>query len=446
MVGVCYYATRYLIFNFVINMSDNGFDDILIYFLHFFNGLEPLQQLIILQHSISSSYNYLNLPQQINISTDGNNEINYLYTANGQKLMKQTRIDNAVEQTVDYIGNFVYENNVLKYILTGEGRVLVNSGPSYEYHYFLKDHLGNTRITFNQNGQIIQEDAFYPFGMKMNGLCYETGEDYKNKYLYNGKELQDDFGLDWYDYGARFYDPESGRWWSMDPLVEQYRRWSPYNYCLDNPIRFIDPDGNEIVDATGKPISYDAKNGWSKNATNDVKVIYSALVETKTGTEQWNTAYNSESKIEMNIVEEKLYSEKSPGKLALGQTDQALGFNLENASYLKTDNVMKIDISIGSINESFDGKNKGLTLRQAIGATAGHEIEHTKEENRDIGVQQMKTPFMEYDNKGRARIEINPNKIGAKIRQESQNSLKKLAPIMPKQLDARDLDSSRGVY
>jgi len=189
------------------------------------------------------AYNFLNLPQQINISTDGNNEINYLYTANGQKLMKQTRTDFAVEQTVDYIDNIVYEDGTLKYLITDEGRVLVNSGGTYEYQYSLKDHLGNTRITFNQNGEIIQEDAYYPFGMKMNGLCYESGTDYKNKYLYNGKELQNDFGLDWYDYGARFYDPQLGRWHTLDPDAETSRRWSPYVYCFNNPMRFIDPDG-----------------------------------------------------------------------------------------------------------------------------------------------------------------------------------------------------------
>ena len=191
-------------------------------------------------------YNYLNLPQQLNIFTSGTNEINYLYDAAGIKLRKQTRTNYTVEKTLDYIGSFVYEddgNFELRYILTGEGRVMVNSNGTYEYQYFLKDHLGNTRVIFNENGEVIQEDAYYPFGMQMNGLCYETGLDYKNKYLYNGKELQDEFGLDWYDYGARFYDAQIGRWHVPDMLADEAPSWSPFRYGFNNPISFTDPTG-----------------------------------------------------------------------------------------------------------------------------------------------------------------------------------------------------------
>lgn len=74
-----------------------------------------------------------------------------------------------------------------------------------------------------------------------------------NDRLYNGKELQD--GINWLDYWARMYYPELGRWMGVDPLAEEYFDLSQYNYVDNNPLRYIDPDGNYIT------INYEDENG-----------------------------------------------------------------------------------------------------------------------------------------------------------------------------------------
>lgn len=219
---------------------------------------------------LNISYNILNLPEEIGCQGE-NRKINYYYTFKGEKLRKKVE-DNGVVRKVDYCGPFVYETSsgvrTLKYLVTPEGRAVMN-GSSWDYEYNLTDHLGNVRAVIRNNGgvaQLIQERHYYPFGMEMSSLSAGAGT---NKYLYNGKEYQDEFGLSWYDYGARFYDPAIGRFHTQDRFAEKYLSLTPYQYAANNPIKFIDINGDSIVyknESTAKYIaSFTSKTITKKN-------------------------------------------------------------------------------------------------------------------------------------------------------------------------------------
>ena len=120
-------------------------------------------------------------------------------------------------------------------MLTEEGYVDL-SVTSPAYYYYLKDHQGNNRVIIDKDGAVKETNHYYPFG----GL-FDSGNE--QPYKYNGKELDTAKGLNWYDYGARHYDATLGRWFVVDPLAEKMYGWSPYNYCVNNPVIFVDLNG-----------------------------------------------------------------------------------------------------------------------------------------------------------------------------------------------------------
>ncbi|MBW3524742.1 DUF6443 domain-containing protein [Chryseobacterium sp. NKUCC03_KSP] len=208
----------------------------------------------------SIKYNFLNLPNEV-VANSSNFFINsyklkYKYRADGQKVQKKyltTEMDivgnwETVELATDYLDGFQYSQHIflssptplqLKFVPTAEGYFDFEKN-KYIYNYL--DHLGNVRLSYQYNGgsiQVLEENNYYPFGLRHEGYNNALMNN-PYKYKYNGKELQES-GM--YDYGARFYMPDIGRWGVVDPLAEADRRWSPYRYAYDNPIRFIDPDG-----------------------------------------------------------------------------------------------------------------------------------------------------------------------------------------------------------
>ena len=207
------------------------------------------------------------------------------------------------------MGGYQYSNTRLQFFPTAEGYVkntIIQGQNSYDYIYNLTDHLGNIRMSFGldpKTQQLVkfEENNYYPFGLKhsryndqlreitekqsyniqlediitekrsaQKTLAIPSNPDAEDivlensgyQYKYNGKELQDELGLNWYDYQARNYDPAIGRWMNIDPLAEMSRKYSPYAYALDNPVFFVDPDGmmatpGDFINESGKKIGSD---------------------------------------------------------------------------------------------------------------------------------------------------------------------------------------------
>ncbi|MDA6071084.1 RHS repeat-associated core domain-containing protein [Flavobacterium sp. AC] len=187
-------------------------------------------------------YNHLNLPKKIIFGTTGS--IEYIYNAVGQKLEKIVT-DNSVVNSTNYLGGFQYKDNVLEFFPTAEGYVKNENGAlSYVFQY--KDHLGNVRVSYAKNPQsqvleIIEENNYYPFGLKHKG--YNDYLPIANKYKYNGKELQDELGLNVTAMDWRQYDPAIGRFNVIDPLTELAPMHNPYRFGFNNPVYWSDPSG-----------------------------------------------------------------------------------------------------------------------------------------------------------------------------------------------------------
>lgn len=152
--------------------------------------------------------------------------------------------------------SIVEQNGVLKdhYTADAQLRDIPITENGYIYIYVSNEspvnvYFDNLQVSHRRGG-ILEETHYYPMGLVQQGISTAALNSTipQNRFKYGGKEEQkgefsDLSGLDWLDFGARAYDPQIGRWLSVDPMAEKGRRWSPYNNAFNNPIRFVDPDG-----------------------------------------------------------------------------------------------------------------------------------------------------------------------------------------------------------
>ncbi len=222
----------------------------------------------------SITYNHLNLPETVTIDNGTESgTIIYTYDATGDKLKKTVAITGQATKEILYAGGYVYEDNELQFFANPEGYVEPVAGTSksigfsvggatsytaYNYVFQYRDHLGNVRLSYTDSDgnnaidaatEIVEESNYYPFGLRQAGYNNSSnglGNSLAQQWKFGGKQLQEEFGLQWYDISARNYDPALGRWFVVDALADAAGQVhnSPYNYALNDPIALSDPDGN----------------------------------------------------------------------------------------------------------------------------------------------------------------------------------------------------------
>lgn len=194
--------------------------------------------------NLNIKYNMLNLPDVI-YNTADDKFLEFSYLADGTKLS----MINYMGAGMIYVGPLVYfkiNNSIMFGGADFDGGRFFSTSYNGEpdIRFFVTDHLGSVRRVLDADLNLVEQNDYYPFGKRIDDPEKLTAD---NIYRYNGKESLEIFGIPYSDYGARLFDSNTGRWLQTDPLAQDYPNISPFAFCANNPIRYIDPDGRKIV-------------------------------------------------------------------------------------------------------------------------------------------------------------------------------------------------------
>jgi RHS repeat-associated protein len=212
----------------------------------------------------ATSYDWRNLPTSMTKS--GTTTYNYRYDHAGLRVYKEEGADIHTLRGAFGEALATFRNDTLDYwnILRPDGTV-IGRRDSGGRLYYIRDHLGSTRTIINATGGVEQTYDYYPFGLDMPQRMSQTGDYARERFT--GHERDEEVGLDYMQ--ARRYAAEFGRFLSVDPLADDFPALSPYNYTFNNPLRYIDPDGQaplhtiveENEDGTYRVVGGDPNDG-----------------------------------------------------------------------------------------------------------------------------------------------------------------------------------------
>ena len=366
-----------------------------------------------LNKNISSiQYNSLNLPSKVVFSDV--KYMDYVYSATGEKRSVTYNVLSS-DGSYTYCDNFIYYNGDLNKILVDGGYISI-SGSTPTYHYYLKDHLGNNRVVADASGTVKQVTHYYPFG----GFFGESiGSSYQ-AYKYNGKEFERLISEDWYDYGARHMD--GMRFTTMDPMAEKYYDISPYAYCANNPIKFVDENG----DSTRVYVEVNQLgHAWLSVGERDNKVVYS--YGRYNGTYKHNSLSNGDGVL-LRLTGEKA-EEYMDNKKAEGMSTFTIGDVSDNDVMSYVDNIFYSSTKLPDEKSKDYNKNTSARIIDEYELLSNNCTTFVSDVLNGVGsdvLKEIKTiptssfgTFSSYETNGRF---VNPRSLLKHLNTKSQKS------------------------
>ena len=297
--------------------------------------------------------------------------------------------------------------------------------------FYHPDHLGSTSYVTDADGNIAQHVEYIPYGEV---FVEERNNSFSTNYLFNAKELDNETGL--YYYGARYLDPTGAMWLSVDPMWEKYAGMSPYNYCMGNPVKLVDPDGRDVAVLTAPKganlggfcaghmaiLIQDKEGKWalySKNGTNDGFGVKGKNVTKETFVEGGKRIIDI-GQYTFGTIEEFLNSDHNP--IEDGDREYTEAFVIKCSP--EQDRLAEKG-ALQVLNEDYDVKssNCAQTVQSALrnaGFDDGSSAEHTiaDEHTFDLGrFGRYKLPEIKFSES----MSIFPNTLYENIKKNNPN-------------------------